>query len=149
MSVVDLQKKALDLLARREHSRQELQRKLSRLDADSAEIAAALDALEARGWLSDARFAAAYVRANAARFGRFRLEQALRELGIADALIREALDNLPEDDTELLRARTVWQKRFRERPRDEQERARQARFLQSRGFAYEVIRKVIAGLEDE
>lgn len=51
--------------------------------------------------------------------------------------------------TELDRARAAWQKRFGQPPASAAERAKQIRFLQGRGFSFDVIRRVIAGTEDE
>ncbi|GAB3249768.1 regulatory protein RecX [Chitinimonas naiadis] len=148
--MADLRNKALKLLSQREHSRVELRRKLAGTeDSSREEIEALLDDLVERNWLSDARFAVAYVDANAARFGRFRLENELRERGVADQAIREALAQLPSEGDELSRAREVWQKKFRALPVDAAERAKQARFMQSRGFAYDVIRKVLGGAIDD
>lgn len=144
-----LRNKALALLAQREHSRHELSQKLARHAEHSETIATVLDELEARDWLSDARFAAAYVEAHAARQGRYRLEQGLRERGVAEQHISAALAATPELGSELERARAVWQKKFGQPPGDAQERARQARFLQSRGFQFETIRRVLALQDDE
>lgn len=146
----ELRTKALKLLSQREHSRQELRRKLQGgEDVARAEVEALLDDLVERNWLSDARFAVAYVDANAARFGRFRLENELRERGVADDAIRDALAQLPNEDDELSRAQEVWRKKFRQPPQDAAERAKQARFMQTRGFGFDIIRKVLGGLGDE
>jgi regulatory protein len=51
--------------------------------------------------------------------------------------------------TELDRARAAWRKRFGAPPANALDRARQMRFLQSRGFSFDVIRRVVAGAEDE
>ncbi|GLR13793.1 recombination regulator RecX [Chitinimonas viridis] len=146
---MDLRGKALKLLSQREHSRTELRRKLGGSDVAREELDALLDELVERNWQSDARFAIAYVDANAARFGRYRLQNELRERGVADALIADALAQLPAEDDELSRAREVWRKKFREVPTDPAERARQARFMQARGFAYDTIRKVLGGLDED
>ncbi|QNM95036.1 recombination regulator RecX [Chitinimonas koreensis] len=146
----DLRNKALRLLSQREHSRAELRRKLSGGDAAAETVEALLDDFEARGWQSDRRFAVAYVDAHLGRYGRYRLEQALRERGIDAATIAEALEQRdPDAGDELQRAQALWRKKFGRPPADAQERARQARFLQSRGFGFEIIRRVIAGLDDE
>ncbi|MGQ5525123.1 recombination regulator RecX [Chitinimonas sp. PSY-7] len=141
--------KAMALLARREYSRQELYRKLSQQDIDRAELEMLLDELTTRGWLSDLRFAHAYVETYANRFGRYRLENELRERGIADDVIQTAMAEIPPVESELSRAKAVWQKKFRTLPQDADERARQARFLQSRGFAYDTIRRVLSVSDNE
>ena len=151
MNEAELRAKALKLLSAREHSRAELQRKLTG-HGESTDIQTLLDDLEARDWLSDARFAQAYVEANAKRFGRYRLEAELRERCVADSTIQAALAVLADSDDsgdELGRARAAWEKKFGQLPNDTADRAKQARFLQSRGFAYDVIRRVLGGLDDE
>ncbi len=139
----ELRRKAIGLLARREHSRAELARKLA-ADGTEEDIATVLAQLEAEGLLSDARAAAAYVRAHAARFGAARLRQDLRARGL-DA--ESALDEAGEHGSETDRAKAVWQKKFGAAPADAKDWARQARFLQSRGFATDVIRRVLKEMD--
>jgi regulatory protein len=137
--------KALRLLARREHSRAELARKLA-ADASAEEIRSVLDRLEDSGLLSDRRFAEALVHARAARYGTARLRHELKARGIADALVDEALAG--DTEAELARARQLWRRKFGVAPADRVEYARQARFLQRRGFATETIRKVLEEREE-
>jgi regulatory protein len=129
----------LHWLARREHSRQELARKLAD-HGTREEIDAMLAQLESEGLLSDARYAEAYLRSHGERFGAARLRQVLREKGIAAEVAAAPLAELGD---ELERARAVWLKKYGELPRDPREWARQARFLQSRGFAPELIRRLL------
>lgn len=140
-----LRERALDLLARREHSRAELARKLGSHAADREALETLLDELARRGWLSDARFAEALVHDRQARFGSVRLAHELRQRGVPEDLIREQLDALRA--SELQRARRVWQQKFGRLPADARERARQMRFLTQRGFPLEVIRRIL-GTED-
>ncbi len=145
-----LRDKALALLTRREHSRQELRQKLSRpADTDVAELDSLLDELEEAGWLSDVRFASAYIAAYINRFGQYRLENELRERGISDDVIRSALVKIPAEESELTRAKTVWQKKFKTLPHNANEHARQVRFLQSRGFSFDTIRRVLSVQDNE
>ncbi|HTY03003.1 MAG TPA: recombination regulator RecX [Rhodocyclaceae bacterium] len=136
----DLRQRALRLLARREHSRAELKRKLATHGTDE-DIANVLTQLETEGLLSDARAAAAFVRTRANRFGAARLRQDLRRRGLDPDLATAATDQ----GDELQRARAVWAKKFGSAPTDAREWAQQARFLQGRGFAVEVIRKLLKG----
>ena len=138
----ELRQQAIKLLARREHSRAELARKLAALGTRE-EIDAVLAALSESGILSDARFAAAYVRTHAERFGAARLRQTLHQKGIASDLVEAQLVGNPETPDELARARVVWTKKFSATPDSAKEWARQARFLQSRGFATDIIRKLL------
>jgi len=140
---LSLRNRALALLARREHTRSELQRKLATHAEDPQELIDLLDDLTRRDWLSDARFAEALVQGKQAKFGATRLAYELRERGVADDLIREQLAQLKE--SELDRARQVWQAKFGAPPQDAKARAKQMRFLQSRGFGLEVIGKVLRG----
>lgn len=146
-----LRGRAVKLLARRDHSRAELSKKLSPLAAPE-EINAVLDQLEQSGLLSDARAAAAYVRAHASRFGAAKLNHTLRAKGISAELIEASIAQ-QELGSELQRAREVWQRKFGQQPmpevRDAKEWARQARFLQSRGFSAEIIRKLLKSPDDE
>ena len=138
-----LRSRALGLLARREHSRVELQRKLCPHTQDAQELIDLLDDFTRRGWLSDARFAEALVHDKQAKFGTSRLAYELRERGVEDSVIREQMVTLK--DSELDRARQVWQSKFGVLPEDAKARAKQMRFLQSRGFSFEVIGKVMRG----
>ncbi len=140
-----LKSRALRLLARREHSRAELARKLA-ADATAEDIQTVLDQLEQAGLLSDARFAESLVFSRAARFGNARLCHDLRAKGIADELIAAALP--AGADSEIARAREVWRRKFAAAPADRAGYARQARFLQQRGFAADIIRKVLKEREE-
>lgn len=144
-----LRTRALQHLARREYSRAELRGKLlphirteGEIDAvPTEELDALLDDLTARGWLSEARAVTQLLHARRSRFGTQRIAQELRQKGVAEDLIVEALPQLKE--TELEAAREVWLKKFGALPQDQKEKARQVRFLQSRGFSMEVIFKVM------
>jgi len=140
----DLLHRAVAALARREHSRAELARKLGRaIEADARAIDATLDRLQAEGVLSDERFAAALARSRSARFGSARIRQELRQHQLPDDLMRATLAHL--SDTEFERARAIWERKFGRPAADQHERARQMRFLAQRGFATDVIIRVIKG----
>ncbi|MFN3580771.1 MAG: regulatory protein RecX [Pseudomonas sp.] len=126
---------ALDLLARREHSRREMLRKLAQRGAPSEMAEAVVDQLEIDGLLSDERFCEAYVHARSQRgIGPQRLREELRERGVAQQLIESQLVELSRDWE--AQAQAVFSKRFPEGPaQDPKERARQLRFMQYRGFA--------------
>jgi len=138
--VNELKSRALKLLARREHTRRELAGKLAD-HGSPEEIDVVLNELARAGLQSDARFAESAVRSQAPRVGTARLRQVLRQKGIAPELIDAQLAPLSGDELE--RARVVWQKKFAVPPADAHEWARQARFLQGRGFAAETIRKLL------
>jgi len=138
---ISLRVRAMRYLARREHSRAELHGKLLPHVQEGDDLAAVLDELEKRNWLSDARAATQWVDAKRSRFGTQRIAHELRQKGIAESLITDAILQMKE--TELDAAREVWQKKFGILPQDQQEKARQVRFLQSRGFSMDVIFKVL------
>lgn len=130
---------ALRLLTRRDHSRAELEKKLA-AEAESAEqLAMVLDRLQAERLLSDHRYASHRVATRASRYGDARLKQELRQQGISDDDIAAAM---PEAGDEAGRCRSVWARKFRELPKSAEERAKQMRFLQYRGFSSEAIRQV-------
>ena len=129
------------LLARRDHSRLELSRKLA--PAAPGEIEALLDELQARGWLSEQRLADQRLRAAAGRFGSRRVVQELTEKGVAREVVAQASRQAAK--TELASARAAWRKRFGKPPASLRERARHARFLEQRGFDPEVIRQLLGG----
>lgn len=142
---MSLLNRAVALLARREHTRQELAIKLGKFTESATEINAVLDTLITRGLLSDERFAYAYIHSHAPRFGRARLQQELRRRGVA-ADLAEAQMAAWESSTqhdEAARARAVRARKFPAAPADAKEWAKQARFLQARGFSTAVIRQVL------
>jgi regulatory protein len=142
-----LRERALRFLARREHSRVELARKLTPHAGDAAEVAQVLDELESRGWLSERRVVEQVVHARRSRFGARRIERELLDRGISEEGIAAALPELKGGELEA--ARAVWHRKFGERPPGRPaERARQVRFLQGRGFDLEVIMKVIRGKDE-
>ena len=136
---------ALKLLARREHSRAELRQRLG-THGCAEDVDATLDQMEQCGLLSDARFAEAYIASRRNRLGTFRLRRELRDRGVADALIAQALDQSGGD--ELARAREVWRRKFGVPPADVRDHARQARFLQSRGFAGDILKQILREIEE-
>jgi regulatory protein len=142
----DLRERALRLLARREHSRAELVRKLESAGFVRQDIAPLLDEFETKNWLSDRRFAESYVADHRARAGSVKLAYDLRQRGVSDAIIEMVLSE--NRDSELERAREAWKKKFGSSPTDRAGKARQMRFLQSRGFGADTIRRVIHDAAD-
>ena len=165
---LSLKARAIGLLAQREHSRSELRRKLLRIeqqqrqrlasaraaedgdadpsapDYDSAPggtaVDALLDALAADGYLDETRFVESRLHLRSGRLGAQRIQQELAQHGLKlDAEQQASLRA-----TELERAREVWHKRFGAEPaRDASEQARQTRFLLARGFAADVVRRLM------
>jgi len=165
-----LKARALRLLSQREHSRAELAKKLgeylslqaradrasnaqdrdqerSQTDAPALspamEIAAVLDDFERRGWLSDARFAEALVRRRSERYGMRKIKDELQRAGVASDASATLLDGLKH--TEFERAKELFERKFDGIAEDQKMRARQYRFLVSKGFNPEIVAKVIGG----
>ncbi|MEW6590677.1 MAG: recombination regulator RecX [Pseudomonadota bacterium] len=143
----DARARALALLARREHTRAELARKLEAADFDASEVQPLLDEFEAKNWLSDRRFAESWVADHRAKSGCVKLAYELRQHGVPDAVIDEVLGS--EEDGELERARVVWRKKFGTPPTDAAEKARQMRFLQSRGFSLSIAHRTITSSTEQ
>jgi len=133
--------RALDYLARREHSRLELEKKLTPYALTLEELSFVLDSLEQCGLLSAGRMVEQVVHVRRSKFGSRRIVHELQQKGIDEDLIAAALPHLKE--TELETARTVWRKKFGAMPINAKERAKQIRFLMSRGFTSEIIRQVL------
>lgn len=141
-----LMSRAVGLLARREHSRVELRRKLQRyLGPDDAvdDIERVLDTLERQKLLSDTRFAAALVRQRSPRYGDLRLARDLRDRGVCGVEADVAMALVV--GTEAQRAYAAWSRRFDALPTSADERGRQGRYLQTRGFSMDAITRVLAG----
>ena len=161
-----LKARALRLLSMREYSRKGLSAKLEESAARALklkpaeegseelaqgvplaiQIEAVLDDFEARGWLSDQRFAEALVRRRSERFGTRKIQDELSQAGVDSAKTAELLRNLKE--TEYQRARELWLRKFGVLATEQKERARQYRYLASKGFSSAVASKVVAGRPD-
>lgn len=136
-----LKGRALRLLSQREHSRAELERKLAAYEEEPGTLARALDELESRGFISEARVVQSVLYQRAARLGGARIRQELQAKGIQPEAVAEAVQGLQE--SELARAQALWQRRFDRVPADAKEHARQMRFLLTRGFAAETAGRVL------
>ena len=129
---------------RREHSRAELARKLAPHAESPQAVAEVLDVLLSRKQLSDERFAEERARSLSRKYGAAKIRQDLKSKGIA----AEVVDRISTEG-ELERARAILQRKYREPAATREERAKRARFLQGRGFSYEVIRSAISTSEAE
>ena len=140
-----LKARAVALLARREYSRTELRDKLvgrgNEADVGDADVDAVLDELAALGYLSDARFAKALVQKKSGAFSRRSIGATLKARGVSVDVAAEAIEGSEVDDQDAMV--TLWRRRFGQAPRDDREKGRQVRFLQSRGFALSAIFKLL------
>lgn len=134
---------AVRLLSRREHSTEELRRKLAQRGYPETSIATVLDKLGKKKWVSDERFVASYVHHHARRGqGPMRIRAELRQQGIADAQIQQEV-GAPARDWNGLAAEVRRRKFGVALPGTAAERAKQARFLQYRGFNSDQIRAAL------
>lgn len=135
--------RALRLLSQREHSRAELERKLAPHVAEDEDLAAVLDGLEAKGFIDQGRVVDSVLHQRANRLGSARIRQELQAKGIDSTAIQGALEQLK--DSELDRARALWQRKFGTPASEPKEYAKQMRFLLARGFSAEVARRAMQG----
>lgn len=135
----DAKQKALRLLARREHSRQELQRKLEIAEYSRQTITAVLEQLAEQQWICDQRFAEMYIRKRMAQgCGPQRVMLELQERGISPEEIAHLLEQGESFWQEHLA--NVWRKRFKRPPENDSHAIKQMRFLQYKGFTISQIK---------
>ena len=144
---LSLKGRALRLLSAREYSRAELCAKLAEFEEEAGSLALALDDLQAKGFINEQRVLESVLHRRAGKLGTQRIRQELQSKGLAPDAVLQAVEKLRA--TEVERAKEVWRKKFGEPPVDAAERAKQMRFLASRGFGGEAIRKVVAGAFDD
>ncbi len=136
-------------MGKREYSYAELGQKLKTYlaeDEDFEVITAILEDFKTRGWLSDARFTEQIVHARSHKFGASKIANELREKGVSQDLIETAIEQVKENELE--NTFEIWRKKFKKSPDSREEWAKQARFLQSRGFGFDVIKKVLNSKHD-
>ena len=131
---LELRARALRLLARREHTRQELERKLLPHAESTGALKSLVSELEARNQLSEARFAEERARKLARKYGAAKIRQDLKARGVPEELVGRV-----SSEGELERARAVLERKYRSHATTREEKAKRMRFLQSRGFSSAVI----------
>ena len=134
----ELKARALRHLARREHSRAELARKLLPHAESQQLLEGLLSALEGRKLLSNHRFAEMRSHILSRKYGAARVRQDLKRKGVPDEIVASV-----SAEGELERAAAILQKKYRSAANTREEKAKRARFLQSRGFSSEVIYRLI------
>ncbi|MBD9632652.1 recombination regulator RecX [Pseudomonas sp. PDM19] len=141
---VAVRRVAMDLLARREHGRAELSRKLRQRGATQDLIDPALDRLAEEGLLNESRYLESYIASRArAGYGPVRIREELSQRGLPRSEIDGALSESDVDWSENLRE--VWRRKFARLPQDARERAQQGRFLSYRGYSMEAISRLLSG----
>ncbi|PVZ30125.1 regulatory protein [Pseudomonas sp. CC120222-01a] len=135
----------MDLLARREHGRVELTRKLRQRGAPDELIEPALDRLAEEGLLSEARYLESFIRyRSGSGYGPARIREELGQRGLNRSDIEQALRDSEVDWAALLQ--DTWQRKFAGlRPQDPRSRAQQTRFLAYRGFPMDMIGRLLSG----
>ena len=135
---------AVRLLSRREHSAFEIHDKLLKRDFDEAEITQAISELQQGGWLSDERFAEAYIRMRQLKgFGPIRIAMELNERGVTESIVETYLHT--EDEIWRQTLEQQYLKKFNNKAIENyNDKAKRIRFLQYRGFALDVIYQVVS-----
>jgi regulatory protein len=138
---------SLRLLAGRDMSRRDFVAKLIDKGFTADEASQSADWCRAEGWLNEARFADGAARRLGQKYGASRVAQVLKQKGVGQEALEETVAQLKE--TDLARARALWQRRFGEPSMAANERAKQIRYLQTRGFSFAIIKKVLDGATDD
>ena len=141
-----LKGRALRLLSQRDHSRKELEQKLKPHEETPGELAEALDFLAAKDFINEKRVAESVVNRRSTKLGAARVRQELMAKGLPADDIADAMQTMR--GTEFERALVVWRKKFGTPPSDASERGKQVRFLVSRGFAPDVVRRIVSGADE-
>jgi regulatory protein len=142
-SAAELKARALRYLARREHSRAELHRKLLPFAPSQELLVVLLSELEGRKLLSNHRFAEQRAHVLARKYGAARIRHDLKSKGVPDEIV-----DAVSAGGELERAREILRRKYRSPATTREERAKRARFLQGRGFDGEVIHRLVLRDED-
>jgi regulatory protein len=142
-SAAELKARALRYLARREHSRAELARKLSPYAESQQLLEGLLSELEGRKLLSNHRFAEMRTHILSRKYGAARIRHDLKSKGVPDELVASV-----SAEGELERAQEILRRKYKTPATTREERAKRARFLQGRGFSGDVIRRLVLRGED-
>jgi regulatory protein len=141
----ELKVRALRYLVRREHSREELARKLSPHAASPEVLEGTLNWLESTKRLSNQRFAELRAHQLARKYGAAKIRHDLAAKGVSEELAAR----IASTGDEAARAKAILERKYRVPASSREERAKRARFLQSRGFSYDTIRKVLSTSDPE
>ena len=147
---LSLKGRALRLLSGREQSRTELERKLAPYEDVPGQLAAVLDEMEAKDFISPARVIESVINRRQDKMGASRIKRELQGKGLDADTVAEAMKGLKA--TELERAREVWRKKFDSKtdagssPAD---KAKQMRFLAARGFGADAIRRAVSRTDED
>ena len=148
---LQLKKRALYYLGKRDYSRVELGRKIL-TDSESLKISKAdleliLNELEEKDWLSDDRFSEQFVLSKKRKFGARKIAHELKLRGVSESIISRVLSDIKDD--KFLLAKKIWEKKFNQIPITIDEKAKQIRFMQSRGIEVAIIHQILSGKSPE
>jgi regulatory protein len=148
-SAAELKARALRYLARREHSRAELERKLQPYAESQQLLDGLLGELEGRKLLSNHRFAEMRAHVLARKYGAAKIRQDLRSKGVPDEVVESVSVSGASAAGELGRAREILARKYRTPATSREEWAKRARFLQGRGFSSDTVYRLIRTFDDE
>ena len=148
---LQLKKRALYYLGKRDYSRVELGRKIlaysESLEINKADLELVLDELENKDWLSDNRFSEQFVLSKKRKFGARKIAHELKLRGVSESIISRVLSDIKDD--KFLLAKKIWEKKFNQIPITIDEKAKQIRFMQSRGIEVAIIHQILSGKSPE
>ena len=148
---LQLKKRALYYLGKRDYSRVELGRKIltysESLEVSKADLESVLNELEEKDWLSDDRFSEQFVLSKKRKFGALKIAHELKLRGVDESIISRVLKDIKSD--EFLLAKKIWEKKFNQIPITIDEKAKQIRFMQSRGIEVAIINQIVSGKSPE
>jgi regulatory protein len=150
-NLLQLKKRALYYLGKRDYSRIELRGKIlsysESLEISKVALELVLDELEKKDWLSDERFAEQFVFSKKRKFGAHKIAYELKLRGVDELIINRVLSDIKDD--EFILAKKIWEKKFNQIPITTDERAKQTRFMQSRGIGGAIIHQILSGKSPE
>jgi regulatory protein len=138
-------------LGKRDYSRIELRNKIlsysESLGINKVDLELVLDELENKDWLSDDRFAEQFVLSKKRKFGVRKIAHELKLRGVDELIINRVLGEIKDD--EFILAKKIWEKKFNQIPITIDEKAKQIRFMQSRGIEIAIIHQILSGKPPE
>ncbi|HMT02423.1 MAG TPA: regulatory protein RecX [Burkholderiales bacterium] len=143
----DLKSKVLYYLAKRDYSYKELLQKLQKHSQNIKEITNLLDECVQKGWLCEERYIINYIQSKSKKYSLLKIKNELQQKTNNTQLIEEILAKSQIDEYQI--ALSIWQKKFKVIAVDAKDRAKQARFLQSRGFSLSTIKKILNNTDNE
>ena len=148
---VQLKKRALYYLGKRDYSRIELRNKIlnysESLSISIVDLELVLNELETNDWLSDDRFAEQFVLSKKRKFGPRKISHELKLRGVNELIINRVLGEIKDD--EFFLAKKIWEKKFNQFPITIDEKAKQIRFMQGRGIEASIIHQILSGKSPE